>query len=93
MRLKVFTVFDIKAEAYLQPFFMTATGSAIRAFTELVNDKGHNFGKHPSDFTLFQLAEFDDATGEFFPLKVPVPLGTGNEFLRADLQMPLPMVS
>lgn len=33
MKLNVYSVFDAKVEAFLQPFFMPARGAAIRAFT------------------------------------------------------------
>jgi hypothetical protein len=62
---KVFTVFDEKSEAYLQPFFLDTLGQATRAITDCVNDNNHQFGRHPSDYTLFQLGEFDDILGEF----------------------------
>ena len=66
--MKCFTVYDSKAEAFLQPFFMQSKGAAIRGFTELVNDKNHSFGKYPGDYTLFELGSFDEQTGKFVPL-------------------------
>lgn len=83
MIYKIFTVYDSKVEAYLQPFFMRSKGEAIRAFSELVNDPQHNFSKYPSDFTLFELAEFTDETAGLFPLKTPVSLGVGIEFVKS----------
>lgn len=57
---KVFTIYDEKAEAYLQPFFFDTVGQALRAVGELVNDPTHQFGKHTEDYVLFQCAEFDE---------------------------------
>ena len=62
---KVFTVFDEKSEAYLQPFFMDTIGQATRAITDCCNDPNHAFNRHTSDYTLFLLGEFDDLTGQF----------------------------
>lgn len=62
---KIFTVYDEKSEAYLQPFFFDTVGQAVRAISELVMDPQHSFGKHTADFSLFQLGEFDDSTAEF----------------------------
>jgi hypothetical protein len=62
---QVFTVYDEKSNAYLQPFFLDTKGQAIRAITDCVNDIGHAFGRHPSDYTLFHLGEYDDSTGQF----------------------------
>ena len=49
---KIFSVYDSKVEAYLQPFFMQTRGAAVRAITELVADPKHQFGKYPMDYTL-----------------------------------------
>lgn len=65
MKRKVFSVYDVKAEAYLQPFFMDTQGLAIRGISECVNDPEHTFYKHTSDYDLFLLGEFDDSSGQF----------------------------
>lgn len=78
MEVKVFTIFDEKAGAYLQPFFSDTVGLAVRTITELVNDPQHNFCKYASDFTLFQLGSFDNKTAEFTNDKKP--LGSLVEF-------------
>jgi len=80
VKLKVYTVFDSKAEAYLQPFFMQSRGQAVRAFTELSNDPQHQFSKYAADFTLFEIGEYDDQSGIISSLSAFVPLGTSLEF-------------
>lgn len=65
MKKKVFTVYDDKSEAYLQPFFLDTIGQATRAITDCVNDLNHQFGRHPADYSLFLLGEFDESTAEF----------------------------
>lgn len=57
---KIFTIYDEKSEAYLQPFFLDTNGQAIRAIIDCLNDPSHNFARHTSDYTLFALGEFDD---------------------------------
>lgn len=76
MKLKCFSVFDVKAGAYIVPFFMPERGQAIRTFTDSVADRNHAFGRHPEDYTLFQVGEFDDNVGEFVPC-APEALATG----------------
>lgn len=63
MTKKVFSIYDEKADAFLQPFFMSKVGEAIRAISDCLNDPAHQFSKHPSDYTLFVIGEFDDSTG------------------------------
>lgn len=75
---QVFTVFDEKSNAYLQPFYLDTVGQAKRAITDCVNDHTHAFGRHPSDYTLFHLGTFNDATGEY--LKDKKSLGSLVEF-------------
>ena len=69
---KIYTVYDEKAEAYLQPFYFEKLGQAKRAVADLVNDPDHQFGKHPSDFTLFFIGDFDDSNAEIIPDKKPI---------------------
>lgn len=59
-----YAVYDRKAEMYSPPFLEVKDGTAIRAIQDLViNQKDHAFAKHPSDFSLHKLGEFDDSEG------------------------------
>jgi hypothetical protein len=66
---KVFSVYDEKSEAYLQPFFLDTVGQAVRAITDCVNDSNHAFSRHSSDYTLFLLGEFNDNNADFVESK------------------------
>ena len=83
MIINVYTVWDNKVEAYLQPFFSPTKGSAIRAFSEVVNDRSHVFGKNPADYVLFELGSFDDSKGSFNLHAAPVSIGVAVEFVRS----------
>ena len=61
---RVFAVYDNAAGAYLQPFFMTTIGLAIRAFEGAATDQNHQFFNHAGDYTLFEIGTFDEVTGE-----------------------------
>ncbi len=61
MKHKIFTVFDVKAQAYLPPWCMPERGMAVRVFSDCVNSDEHQFGKHPGDYTLFELGIWDDS--------------------------------
>lgn len=82
MILNIFTVYDSKAEAYLQPFFMKSKGEAVRAFTDIVNDGTSQFNKHPSDYTLFHVGAYDDGDSSFVILPTPVSLGLAIEYMK-----------
>lgn len=61
--LRIFAVYDKAVGAFMAPFFVRATGEALRTFTDAVNDPQSPFYKHPADFELFQLGAFDSANG------------------------------
>lgn len=90
MILKVFAVYDSKVKSYQQPFFTTAAGHAIRSFEQASNDPETTLSKHPADFTLFEVGEYDDSTALFLNSKAPLSLGTALMFKRPPLtQLPL----
>lgn len=77
--LKVFTVYDEKAEAYLDPKFCNSVGEMVRAFAHAASSEGHDFNRFASDFTLFFIGEWDPRTGEFTPSPTKQSLGTALE--------------
>jgi len=79
MKLKMFSVFDSKAKAYLPPFLLPETVMAVRAFGDCVMDSGHAFGKHPEDYTLFQVGSFDQNSGMVERLDVLPVIARGHE--------------
>lgn len=82
MELKIFAIYDIKAEAYLQPFFLPTVGMALRSWTEAVNDPQTKFHLHPSDYTLFQIGTFNQTNGSLYSTETKTPLGTALEFIK-----------
>jgi len=80
MRQNIFSVYDNAAEAFINPFFLPEIAQAKRAFTDLVNDKEHLFGKHPEDYTLFHLGAFDNMNADFIMFDSPKSLGIGIEY-------------
>lgn len=82
MTSKIFTTYDSKAEAYLQPFFMKTRGEAIRGWQTVCNDPKTQFNQYPADFTLFEIGEYDETTGQITPYQAKVSLGVALEFLK-----------
>lgn len=60
MIISLFSVLDTKTGIYSHPFYEVTRGSAIRAFTDTVKTKDHPFNRHPEDYALVYLGEFDD---------------------------------
>jgi len=80
--LKVFAVYDSAVKQYLRPFNMTTTAEAVRGWIDVVNKPDTDFHKHPADYTLFQIAEYDESTGRFMNLEAPEVLGTALKYQR-----------
>ncbi len=47
-----------------------------------MQDKNSAIGKHPQDFTLFEIGEYDDSTAKITTYDAPVSLGVAIEFLQ-----------
>jgi len=67
MNLFVVSVKDRAADVFNRPFFVPHRNVAIRDFTDEVNRSAvdNQLNKHPDDFDLYLLGEFNDNTGEF----------------------------
>ncbi len=63
-KLEIFTIFDQKANAYLQPFFSNNTDTARREFHKAINQEGQ-FNSYAEDYSLFYLGAFDQDEGTF----------------------------
>lgn len=88
MKLLAFSVHDSKAEAFVKPFFDVTRGSAIRNFTDAVNEEGSQFNRHGEDYTLYHVGEFDQEMGHFVPME-PVSLGNAMVFRVTPAQLNL----
>lgn len=66
--MRIYTVHDSKAEAYLQPFFAANDAVAMRYLETAANDSGHEFARHAEDYTLFEIGGFDETTGNMDPV-------------------------
>lgn len=67
MKIIVVAVRDQAAGSFGHPWYAQTTPMAIRHFADAVNstDESNLWKKHPEDFALFRLGEFDILTGKF----------------------------
>lgn len=80
MKLNVYSVYDSKVKAYMQPFMAQTNGQALRMFEDTVRDEKTVLHMHPEDYTLFALAIYDDQTGTYENLQTPTSLGVAIEY-------------
>lgn len=79
MQTLLFSVHDGAAERFLDPFVAPTVTVALRGFQAAIGKPGHPFNEFPSDYTLFQVGEFDPETGHLVPI-TPHSLGNGVQF-------------
>lgn len=77
----VYVTYDSKAGLYSRPFYAPKRGIALRTFQDIAGDKEHPISRHPADYTLFEIAEFDDLKGVVEMYESKVSLGTAQEML------------
>lgn len=61
--MRIFALFDVKAECHLQPFFARTRAHALRTFGDMVADAESVVGRHPGDFSLIELGKVDILSG------------------------------
>lgn len=87
MKMVIGSIFDSKAEIFSRPIFAHAAGALLRAFEDAVNDSKSEYARHPADYTLFIVGEFDDQSGDVkAPATGKVNLGNGVQFVKADFE-------
>lgn len=81
MKILAFAVYDRAAQAYSAPFYQHTRGLGERMFADLVVDPQSQVSKHPGDYELFCVGEFDNETGELSSADKPLLLVTGPQVL------------
>lgn len=84
MKLIIMAVRDIKANAYMTPFFHHNTGAAIREFGDLCSGaKEHPFAQHPEDYELYELGWWGDGDAHFEIYNAgPRQIAVGSNFKK-----------
>lgn len=82
--LSIFSIFDSKAEAWLLPFFCVNRAVAMRDFAHAAMSQGSAFNRNASDYTLFEIGEWDPHTGTVTMSDIKCSLGTALELSSAE---------
>lgn len=91
--MKMFSVYDSAAKAFLRPFMAPTRGMALRGFMDACSSPDHEFAKHASDYTLFEIGSFDEATGILVPLPSHERVASALELVSPNLGSPTPLSS
>lgn len=66
--LLVCAIMDSKVGAFSPPMYFRSKGEAVRSFIDALSDNQTTLSKHPRDYQLFHLANFDDQNGRMEPI-------------------------
>lgn len=83
--MMIFTVYDVKAELYLQPFFSPTEQTALRSFRAAASDQDHDFWKFSEDYTLFFIGEWNEVDGVLDMAIAMKPLGNALQFKSLEI--------
>lgn len=80
--LKVYAVLDMKMKMFMTPWFAMNAAVASRMFADSINGEKNMVSRHPEDFALYELGEFEEATGFLLASDKPVSLGLASQFME-----------
>jgi len=81
---KVYAIRDRKAKVFHRPIFERDHVMAVRAFEDACRDTNSSLHKWPYDYELLFLGEFDEATGKFQMVDLPVVMAEPGQFVFAE---------
>jgi hypothetical protein len=82
MKMQIVSIFDRAAKLYSRPAFVQSRAAAVRSFGDEVRTvrENNDLNKHPGDFELTLIGEFDDETGTLIPI-TPERICYGLDFV------------
>ena len=75
---KIFVIKDEKSGAHYDPFTMSNSIDAQRAFMQGMRSEKSMISQYPEDFNLYFIGEFDEMSGMITP-QAPVLILTGKD--------------
>lgn len=64
MKFNIYSIYDVKAGAYVRPIYMRSDEEMMASVFETAKDQNSGFYKHPDDYTVFLLGTFDEENAE-----------------------------
>ncbi len=82
MNKQLYTIYDIKAQVHNNPMVQNNNAEAMRTFANLVNDEVTFINKHPEDYQLCVVGEWDEYTGEIIGQRKLTVLALATDFVE-----------
>lgn len=71
MNLNVYTIHDLVAKTYTNPFFMHNDAEAKRMFLQWMVNPELPMAAHPQDYSLYHIGFYDTDQGQIEGIKIP----------------------
>lgn len=84
--LKIYAIRDAAISGFMKPWVAKTNGEAIRTFQNVVNSKDDQnlISKHPEQFDLYLVADFDEDTGKVKAYEPTMHLAKAIEYKEAQ---------
>ena len=85
--LRLYSIYDSKAEQFSPPQVYHNDMLALRAFEGIVNDDKMLIKKYPEDFSLYYIGNLGDSDGRYYvencdESRIPVMVGRAIEYVQ-----------
>ena len=86
MKMGVYAIYDIKADAFMTPLFMVNDDVAIRNFVTACINPESMFYMHAQDFVLYHSDDWDDGKGRFVGDGHKREIGNGLDLMQRFIE-------
>lgn len=82
MKYGIYSIRDTAAHVFTAPTIDLSDESAIRGFSQAINNKGSLMNFCPSDFALFYIGVLDVESGTIEPVSPPEQIASGDRLVK-----------
>lgn len=89
MIIRLYSVYDRKAQVFHLPYYAPTDGVAVRTFSDAIADPNVTYSRHPNDYVLYCVGTFDDSGAIVAPISPVAHVIDASSLVRA-LQSEIP---
>lgn len=86
MKYGIYSIRDAAANVFTAPTIDLTDESAIRGFSQAVNNAGSMMNFCPSDFSLYRIGILNVEAGTIDPISPPVKLVSGDHLVKVVIE-------
>lgn len=86
MNYGIYSIRDVAAGVFTAPTIDITDESALRAFSQAVNNAGSMMNFAPSDFFLYRIGTLDVESGQIDPISPPSMIVSGDRMIKVVIE-------